>query len=704
MLRRGERQSSALGMENGMHSSAGSHKISYWVLVPELGTDVAVAGLRGSWFRELHPTQVHYCVANGSASRDATLHRLPVWRGHTTPASREAFFGNGRLLDANRREVYNSFLRRKVFALMQSMSALAIRGAFDYGMLLDSDTAVNVSNLEHFVRAIPNGGRGVVYTGRCQQGALAAARGRRNAVAGDDQGAQSGSHRRQDVARYIEMSRRQRPAPEWPGTIPPSPGGGPGLLFSRGLLVALHSQIDRCEHLTEWNAMGDSIFAGGDSMITRCLASLGVRCANEHDMHIDVRERCPFLHGCALSALFRKNPPWFYQAVGQQWRSFRSAKQAQHFGMASPLHETVAFHHVKPSIHSSGMGPDPRCAVRMRADPNGRAGWWGSSCLPHFCLVGAPHSGVDGLLRTLQAHPEVVAPSFASLDFFAPHGPAEHLLGELPLPRSDAQGPRAAARSMWSRLLRLYAGLFPTVDPRDFRLTGEASSTYLYSSAAPMFFSHPHFRLLRLVIVLREPAARVLADLSNSVSQQAQGIDHAIPMIRRARMLASRCGVAVLYAACAQCQAPRAVGSATCAREASMLSTMGLTIEAGNSSSTSAAWTALWQSWYHLFLPRWLAMRPHVVFAEQTHGTAARSVLRDLGAFVRLVPPVLRGESLIADAGIANASAEVINALQELTADAVAQTDALLQPKSGVPDEWRVWRASGRSPPERIRA
>ena len=97
-------------------------------------------------------------------------------------------------------------------------------------------------------------------------------------------------------------------------------------------------------------------------------------------------------------------------------------------------------------------------------------------------------------------------------------------------------------------------------------------------------------------------------------------------------------------------------------------------------------------------------MRPHVVFAEQTHGTAARSVLRDLGAFVRLVPPVLRGESLIADAGIANASAEVINALQELTADAVAQTDALLQPKSGVPDEWRVWRASGRSPPERIRA
>ena len=69
------------------------------------------------------------------------------------------------------------------------------------------------------------------------------------------------------------------------------------------------------------------------------------------------------------------------------------------------------------------MAPDPRCAVRMRSDPKGRAGWWGSTCLPHFCLLGAPHSGADGLLNGLRAHPEVVAPAFHGLDFFAMGGP-----------------------------------------------------------------------------------------------------------------------------------------------------------------------------------------------------------------------------------------------------------------------------------------
>ena len=125
----------------------GCCRISYWVLVPEVGTDDVVSALRASWLRSLHASEVHYCVANDSISRDDSLHRLPVWRSSTTPNSRDEFFGNGRLFDSKKREVYNSFLRRKVFAVLQDMSAVAARGALDYGMLLDSDTAINITTV-----------------------------------------------------------------------------------------------------------------------------------------------------------------------------------------------------------------------------------------------------------------------------------------------------------------------------------------------------------------------------------------------------------------------------------------------------------------------------------------------------------------------------------------------------------------------------
>ena len=276
--------------------------------------------------------------------------------------------------------------------------------------------------------------------------------------------------------------------------------------------------------------MGDTIFSGGDSMLTRCLATLGVRCSTERDMLIDTRERCPFAHGCALSALFRKNPPWFYRAAWQQRRALQMAQRAQPaevFGLSSPLHETVAFHHVKPTTRAAGMEPDPRCAVRMRADPHGRAGWFSSFCLPHFCLIGAPHVGTNDVLRALRSHPEIVPPSFAGLDFFAMHGRVQQLLADLrSTPNAKQSGAAGApssadkvaiehaASGSWARLLRLYVSYFPAIDPRDYRLTGEATTTYLYSATAPSFFAHSHFRLLRVVLILREPAARALAELS----------------------------------------------------------------------------------------------------------------------------------------------------------------------------------------------
>ena len=111
-------------------------------------------------------------------------------------------------------------------------------------------------------------------------------------------------------------------------------------------------------------------------------------------------------------------------------------------------------------------------------------------------------------------------------------------------------------------------------------------------------------------------------------------------------------------------------------------------------SASATTWAALWRSWYHLFLPRWLSLRPLVLFTEDLHGAAAPAALRKLGAFLRLEPPVLDAVRLGGDvaAGFtSNISAEAIS-MRELTSDAVSQTDALLQRwgKPGVPFAWKL--------------
>lgn len=65
-------------------------------------------------------------------------------------------------MDPISRERYNGFLRWKVFAIFfEAMNALAL------GVLLDSDTAINATNLELFVRAIMGGGNASVRKTRC---------------------------------------------------------------------------------------------------------------------------------------------------------------------------------------------------------------------------------------------------------------------------------------------------------------------------------------------------------------------------------------------------------------------------------------------------------------------------------------------------------------------------------------------------------
>ena len=55
-------------------SSAPSIVISYWIIVPETGTDNVVAALRSSWLRTLRSEHVHFCVANNSQSKVHACH------------------------------------------------------------------------------------------------------------------------------------------------------------------------------------------------------------------------------------------------------------------------------------------------------------------------------------------------------------------------------------------------------------------------------------------------------------------------------------------------------------------------------------------------------------------------------------------------------------------------------------------------------
>jgi hypothetical protein len=502
----------------------------YFVITPEVRTDETVHALRQGWMRSIPYERLHFCVASGSDSahlgQPTMLLLQDVQRVAGTPVTRDTFWQD-REISASRRlalkESYNSFLRSKVLAMVRAMAALASRSQLDYAFMLDYDTVTNTSNLDAFAAALPGEGGGRIYTGRCVQEPLT--------------GGMLDASRRQEVAFYISLKersvRRHLAAPQWDPRTPPSPGGGPGLLFSRGLLASLQPRLGECTPLTLPGAMGAGVYTGGDSMLTRCFASFGVRCSSEVDMGLDVR--CPLPHGCSLLALFRKNPPWFYFAAKRYVRSLVVAAEANHSALSEsrqaiadaydshgrpkpthsqttyqdskgktktvtsssslslhvPLEATVAFHHVKPTARSATYTPDQRCGVRLKAKNAAHVGWWSSRCLPFFCVLGAPKAGTTSLFAWVAQHPDVLPPRRKELRFWKP-----------------VAAPLKNLRLKPERQVQPYCDLFPRIDPRDFKITGEASPSYLYSLPALAFYMQPNLRMARLILLLREPAER----------------------------------------------------------------------------------------------------------------------------------------------------------------------------------------------------
>ena len=317
---------------------------------------------------------------------------------------------------------------------------------------------------------------------------------------------------------------------------------------------------------------------------------------------------------------------------------------------------------------------------------------WASTCLPAFCIVGAPRSGSRRLLQAITHHPEVVTPLRKSLQFFSASGRVQEYLREL---NWTWYNPMTANGSTVAnmRLRRLYANSFPSIDPRDFKLTGEASVSYLYSAAAPSFFAHPHFALIRLILLLRQPTSRSLAELGGrSRDDKTEGQFAAL------RAAQDVCGASALYKACSECppQSIRRDRPASC-------TLLPLVLQ-----NATHEWRALWRSWYHLFLPRWLSLqhRVLVMYFDDLQPPTVHHSLKRVAQFLRLIPATLSTPSgvdpvdLAPDLPVAsptaafahqfNASKEVISSLRALTADSVVQSDSLMRAagRMGVPRAW----------------
>ena len=137
-------------------------------------------------------------------------------------------------------------------------------------------------------------------------------------------------------------------------------------------------------------------------------------------------------------------------------------------------------------------------------------------------------------------HPDVRPPAKKELRFWRP-----------------VAAPHAHLRSRPERQLQVYSDLFPLIDPRDFQVTGEASPAYLYSLPALRFFLQPNMRMARLILLLRDPAARAASEFLHKREESKPewtGPDALPVLARKAVAFAASCGgVDALYAACVPC-------------------------------------------------------------------------------------------------------------------------------------------------------
>ena len=184
-------------------------------------------------------------------------------------------------------------------------------------------------------------------------------------------------------------------------------------------------------------------------------------------------------------------------------------------------------------------------------------------------------------------------------------------------------------KSVVGRMLTAYLELFPRVDPRDFALTGEASPAYIYSPSVALFLESSLMGHTKLLISLRDPTERAFSEYKNKRDLMVKGAPKASAWVNGhaqfdrfvagLRAATDGCTPEALYAACEPC--------------ARFVAAPGASVPAAARNASDGRCKVapvIWQSWYHLFIPRYLrhGQRVLIEFSDDMFDDASATMQR----------------------------------------------------------------------------
>ena len=288
-----------------------------------------------------------------------------------------------------------------------------------------------------------------------------------------------------------------------------------------------------------------------------------------------------------------------------------------------PLSSVISYHRMRPSLRAQGWSKDPRCRVfaeytRLESGPP----HWTSRCLPSFVLLGTPKSGTTSLFNWVLQHPDVRAPVRKELHFWAPVLTPEKNCADrescsiFSVKNSDGKTVQHAnwplSKLVAGRMLTSYLNLFPRVDPRTYLITGEASPAYLYSPSVALFLESMLSTHMKLLVLLRDPADRAFSEFKNKRDLMVKGAPKATAwvnghakfsqLVNELSRSAIRCSPVELYTACEPCM--RFAVSSRLAENVANANASNAS--AGSQSAHCKVPPIIWQSWYHLFIKRYM--------------------------------------------------------------------------------------------------
>lgn len=166
----------------------------------------------------------------------------------------------------------------------------------------------------------------------------------------------------------------------------------------------------------------------------------------------------------------------------------------------------------------------------MDATPGGRAGW------PDFLVIGAAKSGTTALDEFLRRHPDLRLPAVREPNYFA--------FAENPPTLRDHRGRPAALVRTTITDRQTYLRAFPA--PQAGSRAGETSPAYLYvpGTAERIRAARPD---IRLVAILREPAARAFSAYQHLRREGREPLDFASAVAAEPRRISEGWGLLWRY-------------------------------------------------------------------------------------------------------------------------------------------------------------